>query len=66
MIDDEHSDNDLRTRTRQLLMAAEAISAELEAQTAQLNSAIDQFNREILHPLREVLSETESSKNVDA
>jgi hypothetical protein len=51
---------------RQLLMAAEAISAELEAQTAQLNTAIDQFNREILHPLREVLSETEGSKHVDS
>lgn len=64
MTNSSDDDGDLRRRTRELLLAAEAVSLELAVQTAQLNSAIDQFNREILHPLREALhvGETDHGK----
>lgn len=49
------SDDDLRRRTEALLLAAERVSMQLVLQTERLADAIEQFDKEIIKPLRKGL-----------
>lgn len=49
------TDENLRARTRELISAAQKLSADLLLQTEALNSAIDSFNTKYVAPLREGL-----------
>lgn len=56
VLDDETlTEQDLRSRTEHLLLAAEKVSIQLVLQTERLAEAIDLFDREIIAPLREGL-----------
>lgn len=46
------SDAELRSRTTDLIRAAENISLELVLQTERLAATIDTYNREVVEPLR--------------
>jgi hypothetical protein len=47
------TDGQLRMRTEELLRAAENLSMQLQLQTERLAAAIDQFDKEIVSPLRD-------------
>lgn len=49
------TDEALRKRTRELIAAAQKLSADLLVQTEALNVAIDSFNQNYVTPLREGL-----------
>jgi hypothetical protein len=51
------SDDDLRARTERLLTSAELIAEQLQAQTKRLEIAIEQFDRDIIAPLRRGLTD---------
>mgnify|MGYP001581956762 CR=1 FL=1 len=57
--DDEEpmTDAQLKRRTEALLQSAERVSQQLTLQTERLALAIEVFDREIITPLREGLSE---------
>jgi hypothetical protein len=47
------TDGQLRMRTEELLKAAENLSLQLQLQTERLAAAIDQFDKDIITPLRD-------------
>jgi hypothetical protein len=51
------SDEQLKRRTIDLLVAAEKVSLQLQLQTEKLAAAIALFDREIIVPLREGLTD---------
>lgn len=53
MNDDEARDAELRKRTDELLLMAAEVSVQLRIQTEKLAAAIENFDRDILAPLRE-------------
>lgn len=57
MDDPQLSDEDLRRRTETLIRAAEAVSVQLQQQTARLAVAIDMLDRDIIAPLRKGLQD---------
>lgn len=53
------TDENLRARTRELIAAAQRLSADLLVQTEALNQAIDSFNTKYVAPLQEGLGQDE-------
>lgn len=51
------TDDQLKRRTQDLLIAAEKVSLQLQLQTEKLAAAIALFDREIIVPLREGLTD---------
>lgn len=57
------TDGQLRMRTEELLKAAENLSMQLQLQTERLAAAIDQFDKEIISPLRDEVVGAEEERH---